>query len=347
MPNASFTRNIKESAERVYEQMRKDHAGNWGMNIHYWDWVPGVGVIAILSYFEKSGQKEIVEYLKDWVDRNQEKSAAVKVINSMAPYAIYPELYRRTSEASYLETAERIGDWMLKEAPRTREGAFEHTVTEKASFPEQVWADTIFMAVLFLARLAGLTSRKDYADEAVTQLLLHLRLLQDPETGVLYHGWNCIAGNHMSAARWTRANAWIAVGTPMILRELKGLTSIPEEIGDRYRKLMEGLVRFQREDGLWPTVMDRADFYRETSGSAGVACGLLIGIREGLLDPACKSAADRTTEAVLAKIGADGIVAGVSGGTPVMETIEAYQQISCHPTLYGQGMVLMLLAEYL
>jgi unsaturated rhamnogalacturonyl hydrolase len=52
---------------------------------------------------------------------------------------------------------------MLTEAPRTREGAFEHNVTENASFPELVWADTIFMAVLFLARLARLTGEAAYA----------------------------------------------------------------------------------------------------------------------------------------------------------------------------------------
>jgi unsaturated rhamnogalacturonyl hydrolase len=347
MANVLSIQQIQPAAALVYEQMRKDHEGNWGMNLNYWDWVPGVGVIAILSYFERTGQKDVLAYLFDWVERNKEKSETLKVINSMAPFAIFPEMYRRGSDLYFLETAVKIGDWMLEQAPRTREGGFEHTVTEDASFPEQIWADTIFMAVLFLARLAKLTGKTKYADEASHQLLLHLRLLQDEESGVLFHGWNCIAQNHMSAARWTRANAWVAVGTPMIVQELKGLVEVPAEALVRYRRLMDGLVRYQRADGLWPTVMDQPDFYPETSGSAGIACGILMGVRQGLLDPSLKQAADRTTEAVLGKIDEHGIVSGVSGGTPVMPSIEAYNRINFYPTLYGQGLTLMLLAQYL
>ncbi len=47
--------------------------------------------------------------------------------------------------------------------------------------------------------------------------------------------------------------------------------------------------------------------------------------------------------AVLVQIEADGTV-GVSGGTPVMPSIEAYQEIPCYPSLYGQGLTLILLS---
>ncbi|MDF2921887.1 MAG: glycosyl hydrolase [Paenibacillaceae bacterium] len=338
---------IKNAADSLYRQMLGNHSGNWGMDIAHWDWVPGVGVIAILEYYEQNGNKEIIDKLLHWAKTNMHKSEQLKVINSMAPFAIFPALYRYTADKEFLEVAVRIGDWMLNEAPRTREGAFEHTVTENASFPEQVWADTIFMAVLFLARLGRLTGHKIYAEEAVRQLELHLTLLQDETTGVLFHGWNCIAGDHMSAARWTRANAWIAVGTPMILKELADLVLVPDVIKERYRTMMRGLLSFQQEDGLWATVMDQPDFYRETSGSAGIACGLLRSIRMGLLDQSMEQAAWKALSGVFAKIEDNGLVSSVSGGTPVMPSIQAYNNIPCYPTLYGQGLVLMLLSEAL
>lgn len=336
---------LNHAADSVYRYMLKDHAGTWGMDIRHWDWVPGVGVISILEYYEQSGQQELIDQLLDWARTHLHKSETTKVINSMAPFAIFPALYRHTEDRIFLESAIRIGDWMLTEAPRTREGAFEHTVTENASFPEQVWADTIFMAVLFLARLAKLTGDTKVAEEAVRQLEVHLRLLQDGETGVLFHGWNCSAQNHMSAARWTRANAWIAVGTPMILKELDGLAAIPDSVFSRYRTMLEGLVRYQQSNGLWATVMDRPDFYQETSGSAGIACGILKAVRLGLVDPSLLEAARNTLQGVLRTIRPGGEVAGVSGGTPVMPSIEAYNGIPCYPALYGQGLVLMLLAE--
>ncbi|CAK4866984.1 unnamed protein product [Aphanomyces euteiches] len=265
----------------------------------------------------------------------------------MAPFAIFPALYKHTKDSGILEAATRIGNWMMTEAPRTREGAFEHTVTENASFPEQVWADTIFMAVLFLARLARLTGESAYGEEAIRQLSLHLELLQDEATGALFHGWSSIARNHMSSARWTRANAWIAVGAPMILQELDGLIAIPKEIVERYRAMMHGLIRYQQESGLWATVMDQPGYYPETSGSAGIACGILIAVRLGLLEETHLETAQRTLMAVLSSIEESGEVKGVSGGTPVMPTFEAYNEIPCYPALYGQGLVLMLLSQYL
>ena len=346
MPNNTISYDsFNPIAVRVYRYMLLDHSENWGMDIHHWDWVPGVGVIAILSYYENTRKTEVLDDLVQWARQNMHKSEQSLVIKSMAPFAIFPALYRHTQDPLFLEKAERIGQWMLTEAPRTREGAFEHTVTENVSFPEQVWADTVFMAVLFLARLARLTGEASYAVEAVRQLEIHLSLLEDKETGVLFHGWNSIARDHMSAARWTRANAWIAVGTPMIVRELEGLAAVSEHALERYRVMMRGLIRYQQADGLWATVMDRPDFYSEVSGSAGIACGILKAVRLGLLDNSCQESALRALKAIVPRVLPSGEVTGVSGGTPVMPSIEAYNDIPCHPTLYGQGLVLMLLSE--
>ncbi|WP_409343269.1 glycoside hydrolase family 105 protein [Paenibacillus sp. MBLB4367] len=335
---------LATSAERVYRRMIDGAATDWGMNMDSWDWVPGVGVVSILAYAELAGKQEAIGYLREWVERNKHLSEQAKVINSMAPYAIFPELYRLTGDGWYLEKALQIGDWMLTEAPRTREGAFEHTVTENASFPEQVWADTLFMAVLFLARLAKLTGECKYAKEAEFQLLVHLRLLQDPQTGVLFHGWNCAERNHMSAARWTRANAWVVLACPWIAGEIASLLPASDEIADRYRKLAKGLLRYQGADGMWATVMDLPGFYPETSGSAGIAAGWLAGIKLGWLDDTYKEGIDRALKGVMAQIGSDGTVQGVSGGTPVMPSVAAYDEIPCYPTLYGQGLTLILLS---
>ncbi|MED4955291.1 glycoside hydrolase family 88 protein, partial [Paenibacillus macerans] len=38
------------------------------------------------------------------------------------------------------------------------------------------------------------------------------------------------------------------------------------------------------EDGLWHTVLDQNDFYKESSASAGIACGFVKAVKSGLLD---------------------------------------------------------------
>lgn len=336
---------LKELARRVYRYMTDSKSRDWGMDIEHWDWVPGVGIIAIAEYGAALEQESAIEYVRQWVDRNRERMAAAGTVNAMAPFAAFPELYRRTGQEELLKQAGRIASWMLEEAPRTREGAFEHTVTEPESFPEQVWADTVFMAVLFLARYAALTGDRTAAEEAMTQTVLHLRLLQDERTGVLFHGWDCEASGHLSAARWCRANAWITCAVPEIVAELRELVPMPAELGERYVRMAEGLRKLQASDGLWHTVMDRPDFYKEASGSAGIACGFLKAVRTGLLPDDYLQSAELAIAGLLPLITPEGEVRGVSGGTPVMPSVEAYNEIPRYPTLYGQGLTLMLLSE--
>ncbi|MDG0792996.1 glycoside hydrolase family 88 protein [Cohnella ginsengisoli] len=339
---------VGSDAEKVWRQMTQNHSGHWGMDIDHWDWVPGVGVIALLEYYEATRDERVLAYLQEWVKRNEAKARGKAVINAIAPFAIFPTLYRLTGDTGFKDEAVRVAEWLLHEAPRTREEAFEHTVTENVAFSEQVWADTIFMAVLFLARTASLLGSQVYAREAMKQVLIHLRLLQDPQTGVLFHGWNCASGDHMSGARWTRANAWIATGVPMIVAEIGRLVDIPQELKDRYGRLMSGLLAYQQEDGLWSTVMDRPDFYREVSGSAGIAYGMLKAAEMKLVpnEEEYAASAERAYRAIAPYITDEGVVTGVSGGTPVMPTIEAYQDdVPTYPALYGQGLVLMLLTK--
>lgn len=45
-------------------------------------------------------------------------------------------------------------------------------------------------------------------DDALNQYYWHIKYLQDPESGLYYHGYNNITGDHMSGIKWGRANAW-------------------------------------------------------------------------------------------------------------------------------------------
>ncbi|NIK78593.1 unsaturated rhamnogalacturonyl hydrolase [Paenibacillus castaneae] len=349
---------LEEAARSVYSYMmhsRPDEWGghqwsDWAMNREKWDWNPGVGIVAAVQFGLAIGDERILEETEDWISRNLAESGATKVINTMAPYAVFPMLYVETGKAFYKEKTREIAYWMVNEAPQTREGAFEHTVTENASFREQIWADTLFMAVLFLARAARLLNSRYLADEALKQVLIHLRALQDEHTGLVYHGWNCETADWMSGASWNRANAWIACGIPMILSEVEsvsGGSDTLDEIKGRYLKLAMALAKCQHASGLWPTVLDYPDYYEETSGSAGIAYGLYLAVKQNLVPHTMKGHADQALEGLLRQINERGVVAGVSGGTPVLASLEAYNEVPVFPTLYGQGLTLLLLTEAL
>ena len=124
----------------------------------------------------------------------------------------------RTKEPYYRETAVEYADWVMANAGRSTDGVFFHG----ASVSGEVWADTVFMALVFLSRTAKLTANSPMAEQVVKQLLSHLQLLQDEKTGILYHGYHCVEKHHMSGALWTRGNSWVVIGAPIIIETVRG-----------------------------------------------------------------------------------------------------------------------------
>ena len=218
---------VRETANEV------DHdPASWGMDIDDWDWNAGVGMIAISDYYEKTQAPDILEYMKQWVTKNKHQCAKKDHVNYLAPLAMYPEMYARTKEPYYRDTAVEYAEWVMASAGRSTDGVFFHG----ASVSGEVWADTVFMALVFLARTAKLTANRAMAEQVVRQLLAHLQLLQDEKTGILYHGYHCVEKHHMSGALWARGNSWVVIGAPMIIETVSGLAEVPKEVYARYTK---------------------------------------------------------------------------------------------------------------
>jgi unsaturated rhamnogalacturonyl hydrolase len=281
--------------------------------------------------------------MANWIAHNKHQCAKKDHVNYLTPLAIYPDMYLRTKEPYYRDTAVEYADWVTANAGRSKDGVFFHG----ASVSDEVWADTVFMALVFLSRTAKLTANINIAEQVIKQLLSHLQLLQDEKTGILYHGYHCVGNHHMSGALWTRGNSWVVIGVPILIETIRDLVEVPKEINTRYRTMVDGILKYQAENGLWHTVMDRPDFYQETSGSAGIAGGILKAVRLHMLEAGSMASALKAMEGVITKINPEGAVEGVSGGTPIMPTIDAYGKLTRYPTLYGQGLTLLMLSEYI
>ena len=87
----------------------------------------------------------------------------------------------------------------------------------------------------------------------------------------------------------------------MIIETIRDLAEVPKEINTRYKRLVDGIVKYQAENGLWHTVMDRPDFYQETSGSAGIAGGIMKAVRLQMLEPGTMAYALKAMEGVIAQ----------------------------------------------
>lgn len=54
----------------------------------------------------------------------------------------------------------------------------------------ELWDDTVYMVGEFLMQMYKLTGNKEFLLEAISQLKKHAEKLEDPETGLWYHGWD-------------------------------------------------------------------------------------------------------------------------------------------------------------
>lgn len=328
--------------ERLADRMVYGGDADWAMNIGQFDWVPGVGLYGIWHAWQSTRKESYLKFLVDWMQIHLKEAALQKTVNSTAPLLTTIELYKMTQSPAYLQTCRAIADYVIHEAPLTREGGLEHTVTEAVpGFKEQIWADTLFMVCIFLTKLSRVTGEERYQDFALTQLEIHHKVLRDAATGLYYHGWNCGAGNHMSAVHWGRANAWILYSTVEILADTGKL----KEKGEWVQSQAAALRACQRENGAFGTILDDADSYDELSATAGIAAGLAKAIREGILDETYGAMLQQAIKAVTENVNAAGELEGVSTGTPIMPDAQAYKEIPLCPTLYGQGLAILALSE--
>ncbi len=178
--------------------------------------------------------------------------------------------------------------WVTGGQTRLADGTFCRPEPEAGT----VWADDLFMAVVFLLRYEELTGEQKYLDDAATQVVGIFERLYDPAVGLAAHGW-FDGGKRRSVAFWGRANGWMAWGISELLLRLPTDILSVSRILEIFRLHMGGVLKYQGENGLWHQLLNRPDTYEETSCTAMFVLALARGVRAGWLGPECAAPAAR------------------------------------------------------
>ena len=311
-----------------------------------WEWPQGVALFAMYQYYKVQGDREVLEYLEHWFAGQIEKGLPEQNINTTCPMLTLACLYEETGNDAYLPL---LGQWLygvMDRLPRTGEGGLQHVVSGNEN-KGQLWDDTLYMAVLFLAHMGRILGEERYIQESIRQFLVHIKYLSDRKSGLFYHGWTFEEGHHFAGALWARGNSWYTAGLVDYLECLDSAahTGVGEFLLGTLRRQVDALAACQDESGLWHTILDDPDSYLETSASCAFAYGILKAVRKGYLPGRYAPMGEKAVRGVLEQIREDGTVEGVSYGTPVFATIQAYKEVPVCPMPYGQSMALMMLVE--
>lgn len=314
-----------------------------------WEWTHGIGLYGLWKFYEISGDDDSLRIALEWFKARFE-IGTTKNVNTMSPLLTAAFLHEK-KHAEYGVHLDSWAEWVVHDMPRTTEGGLQH-ITYLVDNYQQLWDDTLMMTVLPLAKIGLVLERREYIEEAKRQFLLHIKYLQDTETGLWFHGWTFDGHHHFGRARWGRGNCWVTIAIPEFIEILQ----LPES--DAIRLFLtsslvaqiDALVKYQDEEtGLWHTIIDDPSSYLEASSTAGFAFGILKALRLRLMPKESKyvSAAKRAVQGVINNISPAGELKLVSFGTPVFDDIEEYKKIPLTSMPYGQSLALLALTEYL
>lgn len=311
-----------------------------------WDWPCGVAYYGISQAYEKTGKEEYLTLLKDRVDELIELGLPkVWTVNACAMGHCLVSLYQATGEQKYYDILMTKVKYIREDALRFGDNVLQHTVSANNDFPEQAWADTLFMAALLMLRVGVMNKDEDMINDALNQWYWHIKFLQDPSSGFYYHGWDNIAGNHMSGIYWGRANAWAAYTMSQVGGILPECYLYPKymDVAGSLNEQLAALKTVQTENGLWRTVLNDESSYEEVSASAGIAAAMLE--RGNVLHT---KYINKAIKGLLDNVSVDGKVMNVSAGTAVMRDVEGYCGISRDWIQgWGQGLALAFFATLL
>jgi len=134
----------------------------------------------------------------------------------------------------------------------------------------------------------------------------------------------------------------VAAGLTEVISELPQSNPYYEEIVSGYKKMMNALLQYQTEDGMWRQLVDKPQSWKETSCTGMFGYALCMGVKRGLLPKdKFKAAYQKAWLALTNYIDKDGQISDVCVGTGQSKDINYYlERPKTRGDFHGQAPVL-------
>jgi unsaturated rhamnogalacturonyl hydrolase len=176
-----------------------------------------------------------------------------------------------------------------------------------------MWLDGLYMAEPFYAEYAKTFGEQSGFDDVAKQFLLVARHTRDPQTGLMYHGWDAAKTQKwadpqtgLSKSFWGRAMGWYMLGA------VDALDYIPRTHKDRaaviatLSQAAKAVANAQDPvTGLWWQVLDQPNRdrnYLEASASSMFVYSLAKAARLGYIDPKYLAVANRGFDGLISNL---------------------------------------------
>ena len=222
-------------------------------------------------------------------------------------YGILPlELFLLTGDSTFYRQGIVLADQQ-----------WEDTLPNGLTSQTRFWIDDVWMIGSLQVQAYRATGNKIYIERAAREIAAYIIKLQQPN-GLFFHGPD-------APFFWGRGNGWVAAGLAEVLSVLPENNSHYNTILDGYEKMMNALLNYQADDGMWRQLIDHPEAWKETSSTAMFGYAITVGVNKGILprekfEPACRKA----WLALTGYIGDDGKVSSVCIGTGQSKDVNYY-----------------------
>ncbi|MBD8068759.1 glycoside hydrolase family 105 protein [Bacillus sp. PS06] len=255
----------------------------------------GVFLSGMEKCWRQTKEEKYYEYIKRWVDSHVQDDGTIAKFNStelddIQPGVLLFTLYEQTGDEKYKKALYKLVP-LLQSWKTNPSGGFWH----KDYCPNQMWLDGLYMAGPIAVQFGKTFEESDYFDMMATQAILMEQHTKDPNTGLLYHGWDetkeadwadPVTG--LAPEFWGRAIGWY----PVALLEM--FDHLPEDHQDKQKlvhilqDLLIALTNYQDpKSGLWYQVIDKtnlSDNWLENSCTSLFVQAIAKAVRLGYLD---------------------------------------------------------------
>ncbi|MBN2348653.1 MAG: glycoside hydrolase family 88 protein [Bacteroidales bacterium] len=261
-----------KSPEKVAKLIIEDLLSRPGFMMYETEHATAVHYAEVCTAF---GAARLAGLIRDDTTLNRLSERYMRVITDSLPntanhvdanvYGILPlELYKQKHNPVFFEQGIDLAD-------RQWGDPLPDGLTNQTRF----WIDDMYMIASLQVQAYRVTGNTIYLDRAALEIVTYLEKLQQ-SNGLFFHGEN-------APFFWGRGNGWVAAGLAEVISE------IPEDhpqyiaIVEGYKKMMNSLLKFQAEDGMWRQLVDVDSSWKETSCTGMFGYAMAVGVDKGIL----------------------------------------------------------------
>lgn len=303
----------------------------------------------VLAANRATGDQAFYDEAKKWAEGTQWKiTGRFFHADDTAVGQAYTEMYLKEKDPKMIADLKgKLEQYFDKKTVTNREVAHGPAEAEWKGRNVWWWCDALFMAPPVLARMHEITGEKRYLDTLHSLWWDTTEYLFDPAEGFYFRDDSYFFDKKKSPTGkkvfWGRGNGWVIGGIIRTLDYLPKDDPQRQKYIDLYKKMIDSVVKYQGEDGLWRASVNEPTWISqpESSCSGFFTYGILAGINRGYLD--------RKTYLPLALKGWDGLCGlihedgGIGYAQQVGAAPEAFSAISTKE--YAQGTFLLAASE--